>query len=235
MQQKSCKLILALALTTLAVASTHSVRAQENLLSDISYLYLDKLIATAKENYPRLKRFQTQVSAAKTDLSAAKAGWFESLSFQYVTRNNQASTSAAVNVTTADVLTGYQFGVALNAGSLLARPSQIKKARAQIKTAEFDLEEYNLTLEAEVKRRYFVYMQMKSSLTSNVKAFLDAESNYKTIRLKYEKSEAKLEEFNAASIAFSQANLTKLQNEANFLISKSALEELTVRKLEEIK
>ncbi len=236
MQNKKNALSLILTIITfIGLSSIGKTSAQEtSLLSDFSALYLEKLIATAKENYPRLKSFDSQVSSAKYDLSTVKSSWLEPFSFQYVTRSNQTNTNS-VNLTTADILSGYQFGIAINAGSLLSRPSQVKKAKELVKIAEFNLAEYNLQLESEVKRRYFQYLQNKTALSSIVNAFLDAESNFKSSRIKYEKSEITLEQYNTASIAYNQANLNRIQTEANFLISKAALEELTVRKLEEIK
>ena len=113
----------------LAITPFSRLKAQESVLSEVSYLYLNKLIATAKENYPRLKVFSSQVSAARNDLSTVKASWLEPFSFQYVTRSNDQPNTTPVNITTADVINGYQFGVAINPGSLLQKPSQVKKAR----------------------------------------------------------------------------------------------------------
>ncbi len=219
----------------LAISPFSTIKAQESVLSEVSYLYLNKLIATAKENYPRLKVFSSQVSAAKNDLSTVKASWLDPFSFQYVTRSNDQPNTSPVNITTADVINGYQFGVAINPGSLLQKPSQVKKAKEQVRIAQFNQEEYNLSLEAEVKRRYFLYLQYKTSLLPITNAFLDAESNFKALKLKYERSEITFEQYNTASIAFNQATQAKIQAEVNLLTAKSDLEELTVKKLEEIK
>lgn len=226
--------LLSLVLMLALISSTKTI-AQESVLSEVSYLYLNKLIATAKENHPRLKVFSSQVSAAKHDLSGVKASWLEPFSFQYVTRSNDQPNTTPVNITTADVLSGYQFGVAINPGSLLQKPSQVKKARDQVRIAELNQEEYNLTLEAEVKRRYFIYLQYKTVLLPATNAYLDAESNLKALRLKYQRSEITFEAYNAVSSAFNQAAQARIQAEVNLLTAKSDLEELTVRKLEEIK
>lgn len=216
------------------VIPLQKLQAQQSLLNEVSYLYLNKLIATAKENYPRLKVYNSQIKAAKSDLSGAKTSWLDPFSFQYVTRSNDQANTTPVNITTADILTGYQFGVSINPGTLLAKPSQIKKAKEQVKIAEFNQAEYNLTLEAEVKRRYFLYLQYKNSLLPTTNAYLDAESNYKAIKNKYQRSEVTFEEYNSSSVAYNQAAQTKIEVEANYLTAKADLEELTVRKLEEI-
>lgn len=219
----------------LAITPSIKLHAQESVLSDVSYLYLNKLIATAKANHPRIKVFETQVSVAKNDLSGTKASWLEPFSFQYVTRSNDQPNTTPVNITTADVLTGYQFGVAINPGSLLQKPTQVKKARAQVRMAELNQEEYNLTLEAEVKRRYFLYLQYKASLMPATNAYLDAQNIFNSLKLKYQRSEITFEEYNNASTAFNQAAQAKIQIEVSLLTAKSDLEELTVKKLEEIK
>jgi len=204
------------------------------MLTDVSYLYMEKLIASAKENYPRVKQFNSQVNTAKSDLSGAKISWLDPFSFQYVSRSNEANTNA-VDISTADILSGYQFGVSINPGSLLSKPSQIKKAKEQVKIAQFNQEEYGLQLEAEVKTRYLTYLQYKTSLALTNRAYLDAQSNFSSLKIKYQRSEITFQDYNTASMSFNQASEAKIQSEANFLTAKVALEELTVKKLEQIK
>ena len=229
------KSVLLFSVMALAIIPFKEVNAQESVLSEVSYLYLEKLIAAAKENYPRLKVYNSQISAAKNDLSGVKASWLEPFSFQYVTRSNDQPNTSPVNITTADILTGYQFGVSINPGSLLQKPSQVKKAREQVRIAQLNQEEYNLTIEAEVKRRYFLYLQYKASLLPATNSYLDAENSFKALKLKYQRSEITFEEYNNASSAFSQAAQAKIQAEVNLLTAKSNLEEFTVKRLEEIK
>lgn len=230
-QKKSAILFL---VSMLALAPMTKAQAQESVLSELSYLYLNKLMAVAKENHPRLKVYNSEISAAKSDLSGVKASWFEPFSFQYVTRSNEQPNTIPVNITTADVLSGYQFGVSINPGTLLQKPSQIKRAKEQVRIAELNQEEYNLTLETEVKRRYFSYLQFKQSLLPATNALLDAQSSFNVMKLKYQRSEITFEEYNAASTALNQATQNKIQAEVNLLTSKANLEELTVKKLEEI-
>lgn len=227
-------ILFPLLLALITLVPLKSLKAQEGILSEISYLYLNKLIAAAKENYPRIKNFDSQVAAAKNDLSAAKISWLEPFSFQYVARSNQAS-SNLVNVTTADILSGYQFGIALSPGSLLAKPGQIKKAKEQIKIVQYERDEYYLTFETEVKTRYYNYLQAQKAIIPANNAFLDAENNLKIVKIAYEKAEVALQEYNAANIGYNQAYTNKLSAETAYLTAKASLEELTVLKLEEIK
>lgn len=229
---KGARLFLLIVL--LSQFSPQNLFAQESLLNQVSELYLNKLIATAKENYPRIKTFTSQVASAKSDLTGVKTSWLEPFSFQYVARSNNSQANL-VDVTTQDILTGYQFGISINPGSLISKPSQIKRAKEQLKIAEYNQQEYNLTLETEVKQRYFSYLQAQKSLKPVNDSYLDAESNFKAIKLAYQKAEVTLQEYNSGSTAFSQAYAAKLQAEVNFMSAKASLEELTVKKLEEIK
>ena len=39
----------------LLLVFTHQTKAQESLINDVSYVYLEKLVAVALENFPRIK------------------------------------------------------------------------------------------------------------------------------------------------------------------------------------
>ena len=209
--------------------------AQESILGEISDSYVERLIATAKENYPRVKGFGSQVNIAKADLNSAKISWLDPFSFQYVARSNDPAASTVVDLQTADLLTGYQFGIAINPGALFAKPGLIKRAKEQVKVAEFTYSEYLLQLEATVKTRYLLYLQYQKSLGLINSAYKDAQTNYNAIKYKYERAEVTFLEFNSASSALNSALQAKLQFESNYLSAKASLEELTVKKLEEIK
>lgn len=209
--------------------------AQESILSEVSYLYMEKLVAEARANYPRVKNFSGQINIAKSELAGAKISWLDPFTFQYVARSNEPNANALVDLQTADLLTGYQFGISISPGSLLAKPSQIKKAKEQIKIAEASQAEYFLQLEAMVKSRYIVFLQYQKSLAPVNDTYKDAQSNFNAIKIKYQKAEATFLEYNSASTSLSSALQTKLQAEANYLNAKVSLEELTVKRLEEIK
>ncbi|MEH3113561.1 TolC family protein [Pedobacter terrae] len=213
----------------------NSVLAQESILSEVSYLYMEKLVAAAKANYPRVGSLSNQINVAKSDLSGARLSWLEPLSFQYVARSNQATANTVVDLQTADLLTGYQFGISINPGSLLTKPSQIKKAKEQLKIAQSNQAEYFLQLEAQVKSRYVTLLQFQKSLAPINDMYLTAQSNFENMKIKYQKAEVTFAEYNSASNSLSNALQAKLQMEASYLNAKISLEELTVKKLEEIK
>ncbi|MEO6685842.1 MAG: hypothetical protein ABIN24_07750, partial [Dyadobacter sp.] len=52
-------------------------QAQESLSKDISYEYLDKLIAICKSNYPKNKIFDTRISMAESGVKKARMSYFD--------------------------------------------------------------------------------------------------------------------------------------------------------------
>ena len=211
-----------------------NVAAQESLLSEVSPVFLEKLVATAQTNYPKVKALNSEITMAKSDLSAAKISWLDPFSLQYVARSNDANINS-VNLTTADLLTGYQFGISVNTGQLFAKPGNIKKAKEQVKIAQANEEEYFLQLASLVKNRYFLYLQYQKSLVPVHNAYINAKTDFEAIKTKYQRGEVTFLEFNSASTSVNQAYQIKLQTEANYLSAKASLEELTVTRIEDIK
>ncbi len=221
--------IIGLSITCLL--STGSVLAQDSMLPDFNYVYLEKLVAVAKENYPRSKNFDTRIKIAKLAVNSSKASWLEPFSFSYFGRSNDG----AIDIVNPALLTGYQLGLSVNPGSLLQKPFAVKTAKEQVKIAENDKLEYALTLETEVKTRYIAYVQAVNDLKLQSKITLDGEAIYNSMRYKYEKGEITFLEYNTASQGRNTAIQAKLIAEGRVLATKISLEELTVLKLESIK
>lgn len=207
---------------------------QESLMDDYSPLHIQKLIAVAKANYPKAKTFDVQLEISKNKLSGEKVSWLEPFSFSYLLRSNNNLVDIQ-NPLSPQFLTGYQFGVSVNPGSLLKKPFNIKNAKQEVKLALLEKEEYDLQLEGEVKRRYLQYLQSMNALRLHNKMVIDAESTFKQVKIQYEKSELSFQQYNEASLSLSNSYLLRIQAETALLTTKASLEELLVMKLEEIK
>ena len=204
-------------------------RAQDSMMSDISYVYLEKLIATAKENYPRMNSFEGRIKAAKTTVGQEQLSWLDAFSFSYI--YNPKNT---LDLATPRFFNGYQVAFNLNLSSLLQKPGNVKQARESVKLAQYDLDEYHLTLESEVKRRYFTYIQALSNLRLQTKIASDALNVSREIKTRYEKSETTFEQYTLSQMSYSNALQSKIGAESNFLIAKASLEELLTKKIEEV-
>jgi len=208
-----------------------TANAQESLSKDISYDYLDKLINVCKQNYPKVKMFQDRVNIAEYGIKKARLSYFDIFSAGYLySPNNNNGTGGY-----ASFLGGYQLGFFANVGSLLQKPSIIKQAKGEFAAALHDKEAYELNVEAEVKQRYFTYIQKVAVLRVRMGAVLDVESMLANIKHRFEKGEESLENYNKALILQSDHSQNIINAEADVLNAKTSLEELLGQKLENIK
>ncbi|WP_256013645.1 TolC family protein [Desertivirga xinjiangensis] len=205
-------------------------KSQETIMTDVSYEYLEKLVATALENYPRTKNASSRINIAESNINKAKLNWLTPVSLSYV-----HSPENNLNVVNPTFFSGYQVGVFLNIGSILQTPSNIKIAKEELKIAKNDIAEYNLTLSTEVKRRYFSYLQAVKTVQIASRTTIDAETNLVHMKYKFERGEVALESYNTALDRAGSSSLAKVAAEGTLLSTKASLEELLGVKLEEIK
>lgn len=198
-------------------------------MTDISYVFLEKLIATAKENYPRMNSFEGRIKVAKTTVGQEQLSWLDAFSFNYFYNPNNT-----LDRVSPILFNGYQVAFNFNLGSILQKPGNVKQAKESVKLAQYDLDEYHLTLETEVKRRYFSYVQALANLRLLTKTSSDALNISREIKTRYEKSEATFEQYTMSQISYSGVLQSKIAAESNFLISKASLEELLTKKVEEV-
>lgn len=223
---KSASLIICI-----ITCSNFSAKAQQSIISDISYLFLEKLIATAKQNYPRVKQLNINKDIAEFNVKQQKLSWLDPLSASYFsTSNNQV-----LNFTdTRFLINGYQIGASINVGSFLQKPLNIKKSKSELLFANEIANEYALQLESEVKRRYFTYIQAFNNVKLFTKTLQDAEGMKNDMRIRYERGEITFDSYSRSLITFSSISQSKIDSEASMLIAKAALEELIISRIEDI-
>lgn len=214
--------------------------AQQSMVPDISYPYLDKLIASAKTNYPRVKALNERLEVAKTGVSKAGLSWFDILTFSYIYQPNNTLNINTIPTTTNTaanryLFNGIQLGLSLNLGTLLLKPANIKLAKTEVKIAGEERNEYLITLTSEVKKRYFTYLLQQNLVKIQTQANQDMETSIKQTKYKFQKGEVAFEVYNAALLSASTRLEQKLQAETNFFIAKSELEALVGSKLEDVK
>jgi outer membrane protein TolC len=204
--------------------------AQESIMNDISYPFLQKLIETAKTNYPVVKAKQEQVEIARIAHSQAKFSWFDNLSVSYVynPENN-------INQVDPVLFAGYQAAINLNIGTLIKTPFTISSTKHAYTVAVLEQQTYNLNIETQVKRLYLAYIQAIAVLRIRTKTAQDVGSLLDQSKRQFEKGNETIENYTHATTAFSDINQTKIDAEVAVLNAKGALEEIVGKKLEEVK
>jgi outer membrane protein TolC len=200
-----------------------------SLISELSYPFLEKLIFTAKQNYPRVKSNIRRINIANMNLEKAKLSWYDFFTFSAF-----YSPSTSVSLTNTSY-TGVQVGLFINFASIIQKPIAVKQSKEELAIAKLAADEYMLTIETDVKSRYFRYMQAVTSLRVRNQVLLDIEALYKQLKYKFERGESTFESYNAALIQLASQKQSIIDAEATVLIAKSSLEELVGIKLEEVK
>jgi outer membrane protein TolC len=236
-------LVIVLLLTVFAVPQ--SLKAQNTIINDISEPYIEKLINTAKANYPHLKSLDNRLTVAKNNVSRSKISYLDALTFSYVYQPNTTLNLNTLQPGTVDgstgtnnrssLFSGTQFGLFFNLGSYLQKPYAVKQARQELSIANNEIQEYLLTLSTQVKKRYYMYVQKLAALKLQSQASIDGESVLKDIKYRFEKGEETLDTYNKARINQTQQNQAKITAEADLFMAKADLEELLGEKLENIK
>ncbi len=212
-----------------SIKPSSAQETQTSLLDEVSYVYVEKLIAVAKENYPRLKSHNSKIKIAESAVTSAKVGWLSPLSLSYV-----YSPANTLNISNPTFFSGYQIGFSFSLGSILQTPSTIKQAKEEYKIAKYDLEEYLLTLSTEVKTRYFNYLSALKGVKISSQASSNAQNLLTMVKYKYEKGEATFEDYNNAVTQYTTNSKSKAESEVALLTAKVALEELLGIRLEEV-
>ncbi|PWJ58774.1 outer membrane efflux protein [Dyadobacter jejuensis] len=212
----------------LFVSCTHQVWAQQSMLTELSPEYLEKLIASAKKNYPRVGVFEAKEKIGEAAIKQSKLSYFEILSFSYLLNPSQIST---VNP---NMFNSYQFGFFVNIGSILQKPAKIKQVKYELEAVQAEKLTYERSLETEVRNRYYAYVQSLTLLKIKTSALMDAQSALNDVRYKFEKGELPLSNYNNALNMVSDQLQVKVTAETNMMISKNNLEEMVGQTLESI-
>jgi len=208
--------------------------AQLTIVPELSDSVLQKFIAVAKANYPKVKSYQNRINIANSNISKAKAGLLDAVTVSYVYQPGTSTTIDPVNPSTS-YFKGLQAGVFLNLGTLIEHPYLVKQSKEELLIAHNEQDEYLINLATEVKKRYYIYVLRVGELKMQTSAVQDAENSLKDIRYKFEKGEESFSEYNKIQSDVNNHRISKVQAEANLFSARADLEELIGTKLENVK
>lgn len=217
-------------LLIISLSATRVSAQQESFLNDVNYAYLDKLIATAKKNYPEVKARQAAINAAKATLNQSKIAWLDAFTASYI-----YSPRNALNLVNPTIFNGYQLSISINLGTFLAKPFATRAARENVNIAMYQQQQYNLNIEAVVKRLYYAYLEAQADLRNRSRAVTDGEIAVKQLKYTFQKGETSFHDYNEALTSLYNQNSFKVVTELNVLTAKANLEEYLGVKLEDIK
>lgn len=207
------------------------LHAQESIIPDINEAKLDRLIQLAKEHVPNRKIADLSIEKAKSAHKSQLATYLDVLTVSYFYRPDNQT---ALGVANPYVVNGFQFGVNLNLGTLLQKPSESRIAKADYKIAQLEKVALDEELEVEVRRRYYSYLQALNDLKIRTQTFQDVKALSDDMQLRFESGEVDLTSYSEGKGALSEASSAKLSSEVAYLEAKDLLEQLLGKKLETI-
>ena len=209
------------------------INAQITIIPELSDNYVQKLIDTAKANYPKAKSYQNRINIAKSNIAKSKLSFLESITFSYVYQPEQAQVNP-VNPASS-YFKGLQAGLFLNIGTLFGKPFLMNQAKESLSIAHHEQMDYLQSLTTEVKKRYYNYVLRLAELKIQSNALQISESSLAEIKHKFEKGEEVFDSYNKVLADYTNHQSSKIQAEAGLFLAKSDLEELLSTKLENIK
>lgn len=227
--QKVKTIWMGLMIACILLGNAKESKAQESMIPELSYPFLEKLIFSAKQNYPLMAANLRRINFANYNVKKAKLSWFD-----FFTLSAFYSPSTSVTLTNA-TLTGIQIGIFINFSNIIQKPTLIKQSREELAIAQLTADQYAITLETDVKNRYFRYMQTLTVLRVQNQNAIDIDALFKQIKFKFERGEETLENFTKLMIQNADQKQKIIDAESAILIAKTNLEELVGKKLEEIK
>jgi outer membrane protein TolC len=210
--------------------------AQESILGDINPDLLQKYIQSARENYALKKISDKRVEAAKTAIPIIALSYLDIANASYIFRpnNNTAIASPGVN-SNPYAVNGLQFGLSVSLGSFIEKPFMIKRARLDYEIAKLDAQEFDNTLEIEVKTRYYNYVQNVAMLKISADNLVQITTIANGVRTKFQDGQVQLDVYDQSITAVSGAQSAKINAEIAWLKARDALEQIIGKKLADIK
>jgi outer membrane protein TolC len=210
--------------------------AQESFINSVNNDLLEKYIDAARQHSLTRKMSDKRAQILKTAIPVTVLSYLDIANVSYIYRPNgtQAVTTPGVGANPYS-FNGLQYGFSLSLGSFIAKPYLIKAAKLNYEVAKMESDQLDITLETEVKNRYYNYLQAVAQLKLSSQTLQDATLISESLKTKFENGTATLDSYDLSRSSVNGAKTSQISAEVNFLKTRDALEEIIGKKLSEIK
>ncbi len=199
------------------------ISAQESIIAEIDHAKVAKLVALAKEYNVQRQILEATEKTAKTNVTMSSLSFLNGVSASYYYRQRG---SAVISDLDPYLLNGFQLGVGISLASLISTPAQIRQSKRQLQIARLQTEDFERTLENNVKARYYNYILLSNELRNRTIEVQDVRAQYERIQSSFELGETDFETYTAARSMLAAANSALVNTEVGFLVAKDELEAL---------
>jgi outer membrane protein TolC len=210
--------------------------AQESFINSVNNDLLEKYIDAARQHSLTRKMSDKRAQVLKTAIPVTALSYLDIVNVSYIFRpsGNQAVVTPGVGANPY-AFNGLQYGLSLSLGSFLTKPFQIKAAKINYEIAKLEESQFDITLETEVKNRYYNYLQAVAQLKLSTQTLQDAALISESLKTKFENGTATLDSYDQSRASVNGAKSGQISAEVNLLKTRDLLEEIIGKKLSEIK
>ncbi len=211
------------------------VYAQDTFVNSVNNDLLEKYIEAAKHNNLNKRIIDKRAEGVKTAIPVAILSYLDIANLSYIYRpsGNQAVATPGVG-SNPYAFNGVQYGLSLSVGAFLAKPYQIKSAKINYEIAKMESDLYGITLESEVKNRYYNYLESVAMLKISTQNLQDMTLLTESLKTKFENGTATLDAYDQSRTSLNGAKNAQISADVSFMKSRDALEEIIGKKLTEI-
>ncbi len=189
-----CLLLVTVCLNTVI----QQAKAEESKIPDISYLFLEKLLATGKENYPVIKQNKLKEEIVELQVRHKQLDCLTPVNVSCISQPNNT-----LNFIDPRFFTGYQLGLSVNIGDSLQKHNNVKTTKKNLEVSKQLTAQFDNNLEMEVKNRYVTYIQQLNNVKLYIKSLQDAQSLLTDLIVRYERGEVTFQNYGKGLISFS--------------------------------
>lgn len=210
-------------LAWLLLSASSTTFAQESIIAEIDHAKVQRLVALAREHNTQRKILEVNERTAKTGVTMSSLSFLNGISASYYVRQRN---SAVISDLDPYLLNGFQLGVGINLSSLISMPAQIRQSKRQLEIVRLQAEDFERTLEINVKSQYYNYILLSNELKNRTTEIQDVRAQFERIQSSFELGESDFETYTTARAALTAANSALISTEVSFLVAKDELEAL---------
>ena len=192
-------------------------------------LELDSLIELALNNSHSIKEINEKLKQQQNQLKVEKLSWFSGIDvgLQFFSMEQQLDSENGQSFYSSNVLPQIGGSLRLSLHSLITTPQRIKIAKSDLIRTEETIENTLNNIETWVTLKYFELVQTKRQSAITKELLISQEHAFALVKQKFEKNEAKLEEFLKAQNAIQQTKETLIKYELSLEKFKAELSIIT--------
>ncbi|UZR98022.1 TolC family protein [Chondrinema litorale] len=190
---------------------------------------LDSLLEIALKNSHTLKEINEKLNQQRSQLKVEKLSWFSGIDvgLQFFSMEQQVDSENGQSFYASNVLPQVGGSLRISLHNLITTPQRIKIAKSDLIRTEEGIENTIDDIERWITMKYFELVSTKRQTAITKELLISQEHAFALVKQKFEKNEAKLDDFLKAQNAIQQTKETLIKHELSLEKFKAELSIIT--------